>query len=102
MHLARNLSKHSTTITEMTIKECGGMDAILKCINDFDVMVRESALQAIGSVVRQDASLSHFIVTSGTIILNVLYRILQTYVAFYSVWNTQGYLIDHLFSRSPR
>lgn len=80
MLLARNLCKHSTAIIEIAIKDCEGMDAVLKCINDFDVMVRESALQAIGSIARQDASLSQFIVTSGTITQNGLYRVLRKYV----------------------
>lgn len=65
MNLVTNMNKYSSVKSEMLIKECGGMNAILKCVNDSDVLVRESALQAIGSIARQDANLSQFIVTCG-------------------------------------
>jgi len=65
MNLVRNLSKHTSVSLEIIVKECGGLDAILSCIKDFDPMVRESALQAIGSIARQDASISQFVATSG-------------------------------------
>lgn len=65
MNLVRNLSKHSPTNSEITIKECGGMEAILICLKDFDLFVREAALQTISTIARQDASLSLFIVNSG-------------------------------------
>lgn len=65
MNLVRNLSKHTSVSLEIIVKECRGLDAILSCIKDFDPMVRESALQAIGSIARQDARISQFIATSG-------------------------------------
>jgi len=65
MHFIRNLSKYSPAYTEMIIKECGGIDAIFICMKDFDMNVRESALQAINSIVRQDVNISLYIVSSG-------------------------------------
>jgi len=65
MHFIKNLSKYSPSYTEIIVKECGGLDAILMCIKDLDVNVRESALQAINSIARQDATITHYIVNSG-------------------------------------
>lgn len=65
MILVRNLCKHSSTNSEIVIKECGGMESILICLRDFDIFVREAALQAISTIARQDASLSVYIVNSG-------------------------------------
>lgn len=66
MHLIKSLSKYSATSSKTVIKDCGGIDALLMCIKDFDVYVREGALQAITSIARQDASLSQFLISSGT------------------------------------
>lgn len=68
MNLLKNFSKHSSSNTEIVIKECGGLDAILTCMKDFDIAVRESALQAISSIIRQDANIAPHIVNSGNII----------------------------------
>lgn len=65
MNLIKNLTKHSSEFAEIGITECGGIDAILLCMKDFDILVRETTLQAIISVARQDAKLSQLIVDSG-------------------------------------
>lgn len=65
MSLVKNLSKYSTASAEIVVKDCGGIDAVLTCMKDFDACVRESALQAIGSISRQEAHLAQIIVNSG-------------------------------------
>jgi len=65
MLFVKNLSKYSPTYTETIIKECGGIDAIFICMKDFDMSVRESALQAINSIARQDTNTLLYIVSSG-------------------------------------
>lgn len=65
MNLVRNFSKHSSSNSEIIVKECGGLDAILTCMKDFDITVREAALQAISSIIRQDANIAQFVVNSG-------------------------------------
>lgn len=54
--------------SESLIKECGGMNAIKVCINDFDALVREAALQALGTIARLDACFSQHIVNFGIIL----------------------------------
>lgn len=71
MNLVKNLSKHPSVSVEILVKDCGGIDAILTCIKDFDPMVRESALQAISSIARQDANISKFIATSGKVFVHL-------------------------------
>lgn len=65
MHFVRSLSKYSAMYIETIIKECGGIDAIFICMKDFDMNVRESALQAINAIARQGANISLYIVSSG-------------------------------------
>lgn len=65
MNLIRNISKH-LSCSEMIVKECDGIHAILTCMKDLDVMVREVALQAISSIAGQDPSISQLIIKSGT------------------------------------
>ncbi|KAF0753290.1 sperm-associated antigen 6-like [Aphis craccivora] len=64
MNLIRNISKH-LSCSEMIVKECDGIHAILTCMKDLDVMVREVALQAISSIAGQDPSISQLIIKSG-------------------------------------
>jgi len=65
MNLVKNLSKYSSASTEIVIKECGGIDAILLCLKDFDSFVREAAMQAIACITRLDLKLSQLIVNYG-------------------------------------
>lgn len=65
MNLIKNFSKYSSSNAEIVVKECGGLNAILTCMKDFDITVRESALQAISSIIRQDANIAQHIVNSG-------------------------------------
>lgn len=65
MNLIKNFSKYSLSNVEIVVKECGGLNAILTCMKDFDIIVRESALQAISSIIRQDANIAQHIVNSG-------------------------------------
>jgi len=53
----------------MMVNECDGIHAILTCMNDLDVLVREVALQAISSVAGQDVNITQLIMSSGTCIL---------------------------------
>ncbi|CAH1733320.1 unnamed protein product [Aphis gossypii] len=64
MNLIRNISKH-LSCSEIIVKECDGIHAILTCMKDLDVMVREVALQAISSIAGQDPSISQLIIKSG-------------------------------------
>jgi hypothetical protein len=66
MHLIKSLSKYSAINSKIVLKECGGINALLTCMKDFDVYVREGAMQAITSIARHDASLSQFLIDSGT------------------------------------
>jgi len=65
MNLVKNLSKYSPAITEIVIKECGGIDAIFTCMKEFDSFVREAAMQAITCITRLDVKLSQLIVDYG-------------------------------------
>ncbi|KAL5238775.1 hypothetical protein ACI65C_006185 [Semiaphis heraclei] len=65
MNLIRNLSKHFSSCSEMIVAGCDGIHAILTCMKDLDVSVREVALQAISSIAGQDPSISLHIVSSG-------------------------------------
>ncbi|XP_029341517.1 sperm-associated antigen 6-like [Acyrthosiphon pisum] len=67
MNLVKNLSKYSSAITEIVIKECGGIDAIFTCMKEFDSFVREAALQAITCITRMDVKLSQLIVDYGVL-----------------------------------
>ncbi|XP_022166817.1 sperm-associated antigen 6-like [Myzus persicae] len=65
MNLIRNLSKHLSSCSEMIVSGCDGIHAILTCMKDLDVLVREVALQAISSIAGQDPSISLLIISSG-------------------------------------
>lgn len=65
MNLVTHMNKYSSVNSEILMKDCGGMNAILKCVNDSDVSVKESALQVIGSIARRDPNLSQLIVSCG-------------------------------------
>jgi len=65
MNLVKNLSKYSSASSEIVIRECGGIDAILICMKDFDSFVREAAMQAIICITRLDVKLSQLIVDYG-------------------------------------
>ncbi|XP_008185594.1 sperm-associated antigen 6-like isoform X2 [Acyrthosiphon pisum] len=65
MKLIRNLSKHLSSCSEMILSGCDGIHAILTCMKDSDVLVREVALQAISSIAGQDPSISVLIISSG-------------------------------------
>lgn len=65
MHFVKNVCKYSPAYTESVIKECGGIDAIFICLKDLDVNVRESALQTISAIARQDSTILLHIVTDG-------------------------------------
>lgn len=65
MNLIKNLSKHSTVNADIVVNDCGGIDAVLTCMKDFDAFVRETALQAIASIARRGAHLAQIIVNSG-------------------------------------
>jgi len=49
----------------MILSGCDGIHAILTCMRDSDVLVREVALQAISSIAGQDPSISVLIISSG-------------------------------------
>lgn len=61
MNLIKNLSKHSSTSSELY----EGIRVILTCIKKSDVYIKEVALQAIISFIRQDSNLLQIIVNSG-------------------------------------
>lgn len=65
MNLVKNLCKYSSESTEIVVKECGGIDAILICMKDFDSFVREAAMQAITCITRLDVKISQLIVNYG-------------------------------------
>lgn len=67
MNLIKNLCKYSSASSEIVIKECEGIDAILTCMKDFDVLVREAAMQVIISIARQDINILQLFATSGII-----------------------------------
>ncbi|XP_025191306.1 sperm-associated antigen 6-like [Melanaphis sacchari] len=67
MNLVKNLCKYSSESTEIVIKECGGIDAILICMKDFDSFVKEAAMQAITCITRLDVKLSQLIVNYGVL-----------------------------------
>jgi len=49
----------------MILSGCDGIHAILTCMKDSDILVREVALQAISSIAGQDPSISVLIISSG-------------------------------------
>lgn len=65
MSLIKNLCKYSSVSSEIVIKECEGIDAILTCMKDFDTSVREAAMQVITSIARQDVNILQHFATSG-------------------------------------
>ncbi|XP_027841252.1 sperm-associated antigen 6-like [Aphis gossypii] len=67
MNLVKNLCKYSSESTEIVVKECGGIDAILICMKDFDSFVREAAMQAITCITRLDVKISQLIVNYGVL-----------------------------------
>ncbi|XP_060845328.1 sperm-associated antigen 6-like [Rhopalosiphum padi] len=64
MNLIRNLSKH-LSCSKMIISDCDGIHAILTCMKDLDVTVREVTLQAISYIAGQDPSTAQLIIKSG-------------------------------------
>ncbi|CAI6359268.1 unnamed protein product [Macrosiphum euphorbiae] len=68
MKLIRNLSKHLSSCSEMILSGCDGIHAILICMKDSDILVREVALQAISSIAGQDPSISVLIISSGILL----------------------------------
>lgn len=75
MNLIKNLCKYSSVSSEIVIKECEGIDAILTGMNDFDVLVREAAMQVITSIARQDVNVLQLIATSGINTNYLLYNL---------------------------
>jgi len=49
----------------MIVSGCDGIHAILTCMKDLDVLIREVALQAISSIAGQDPNISLLIINSG-------------------------------------
>lgn len=65
MHLIINLSKHSSDISEAVLKTHGGIFAILTCVMDVDLCVKEIAFRAINSIACHNANILQLIVNSG-------------------------------------
>jgi hypothetical protein len=49
----------------MIVSDCDGIHAILTCMKDLDVTVREVTLQAISYIAGQDPSTAQLIIKSG-------------------------------------
>lgn len=67
MNLIKNLSKHASTSFELN----EGIYAILTCIKESDVFIKEVALQAIISFIRQDSNLPRIVANYGINFKNI-------------------------------
>lgn len=65
MNLIKNLCKYSSASSEIIIKECKGIDAVLTCMKDLDALVIEGAMRVITYIARQDMKLLQLFVSSG-------------------------------------
>ncbi|XP_050528700.1 sperm-associated antigen 6-like [Daktulosphaira vitifoliae] len=67
MDFIKNICKHSSSIAIPVITKYGGVSAIMICMDDFDLLVRESALQAISSVARHGPEPVVMLVNAGVL-----------------------------------
>lgn len=65
------MAKHSPE-TATLIVECGGLSALLICLEEKDVLMKEAACCGIGSIVRQSSELAMSAVSQGAATLLVL------------------------------
>lgn len=65
MHLIVNLSKHSSEMSETVVKKHGGIFAILTCLMDVDLLVKEVAFRTINSIACHNTNFSQLIVNSS-------------------------------------
>ena len=52
--------------------ECGALDALVVCLEEFDPKVKEAASWALGYVARHNAELAQYVVEAGAVPLLVL------------------------------
>lgn len=84
MSLIKNLGKHSSTSSNLR----EGIHAILTCIKESDVHIKEVALQAIISFLRQDSNLSQIVVNSG-----INFKNIKIFRNCYSSYTDNAYII---------
>lgn len=65
MHLIINLSKHSSEMSEAVVKKHGGICAILTCLMDVNLFVREVTFRTISTIACHNANFSQVIVNSS-------------------------------------
>uniref|UniRef100_A0A3Q2Q8Y8 Sperm associated antigen 6 n=1 Tax=Fundulus heteroclitus TaxID=8078 RepID=A0A3Q2Q8Y8_FUNHE len=67
----RAVAKHSPELSGAVV-DCGGVDALVLCLEEFDPEVKEAAAWALGCIARHNASLSHSVLEAGAAPLLVL------------------------------
>ncbi|XP_050439083.1 sperm-associated antigen 6-like [Adelges cooleyi] len=67
MDLIRNVCRYSADTAQTITMSLGGLDVILVCMDDPDVLVREVALQTIASVARHGPDLSKVLIDAGVL-----------------------------------
>lgn len=65
MNLIQHLSKYSPEHVIDVITECGGLNAIFRCMTHSDIFVKDAALQAFISVVSLGVNISQLIMNIG-------------------------------------
>ncbi|XP_061578243.1 sperm-associated antigen 6-like [Cololabis saira] len=67
----RAVAQHSPELSQAVVG-CGGVDALVLCLEGFDPRVKEEAARALGCIARHNASLSQSVVDAGAARLLVL------------------------------
>ncbi|XP_071475803.1 sperm-associated antigen 6 isoform X3 [Marmota flaviventris] len=67
----RAVGKHSPQLAQ-AIVDCGALDTLVICLEDFDPGVKEAAAWALGYIARHNAELSQAVVDAGAVPLLVL------------------------------
>ncbi|KAJ7363134.1 Sperm-associated antigen 6 [Desmophyllum pertusum] len=67
----RAVAKHSPQLAQAVV-DCGALDALVICLEEFDPGVKEAAAWALGYIARHNAELSQAVVDAGAVPLLVL------------------------------
>ena len=65
------MAKHSPQLAQSVV-DCGALDALVICLEEFDPGVKEAASWALGYIARHNAELAQCVVDAGAVPLLVL------------------------------
>ena len=94
--MLRAVAKHSPQLAQSVV-DCGALDALVICLEEFDPGVKEAAAWALGYIARHNAELAQAVssIVNWRLLFRSVIRSLHKMLMFmFDIWYSSNLLVD--------